>query len=75
MRLLQQNRLHFESATEAESALKIAGCGIDIFDSYFPPWKLLIHVLLCEAELPEHTTLTPLGFVVWVCLFVFFPLA
>lgn len=35
--------------------LKIAGCGIEIFDSYFPPWKLLIHFLLREAELPEHT--------------------
>lgn len=46
VRLLLLNRLHFESATEAESALKIAGCGIEIFDSYFPPWKLLIHFLL-----------------------------
>lgn len=35
--------------------LKIAGCGIEVFDSYFPPWKLLIRFLPREAEWLEHT--------------------
>lgn len=37
--------------------LKIAGCGVEIFDSYFPPWKLGTHFLRWETQLPQHRLL------------------
>lgn len=39
--LLLQERILLDSLTEMESALKIAGCGAEILDSHFPPWKTL----------------------------------
>lgn len=59
---LQPSKCHFHCRTDStelptgtESALKIAGCGIEIFDSYFPPWKLLTLVLVRAAERPGCT--------------------
>lgn len=52
--IAEQNKL-LNQPLKRKVLLKIAGCGVEIFDSYFPPWKLLARFLCCAAEWPEYT--------------------